>query len=152
MSGVTNDPRDPRLKNVDPKTGLQEAYIVLSDEERAKGFVRPYRDSYRHVGARPRFELRDLTAEEHERYDSFGYVKYEGYPTSDRDSITGRFWTAAQLKSGCGVVTTMGRKIAETYARDPAFYGATYCAGCKTHLPVGPNGEFEWLDGTKVGT
>lgn len=28
--------------------GQQKAYVVLSDEERAKGFVRPVRTSYRH--------------------------------------------------------------------------------------------------------
>lgn len=28
--------------------GQQLAYVVLSEEERAKGFVRPYRDSYVH--------------------------------------------------------------------------------------------------------
>lgn len=53
----------------------------------------------------------------------------------------------------CGGVTTMNQAIAETYARDPQFYGATYCAHCGLHRPVGPNGEFYW-DGTneKVGT
>jgi hypothetical protein len=29
--------------------GQQEGYVVLSPEERAKGFVRPYRDAYRHL-------------------------------------------------------------------------------------------------------
>lgn len=61
--------------------------------------------------------------------------------------------TSMKGVGGCGVVTTMAKEIAETYARNPKFYGATYCAGCKTHLPVGENGEFYW-DGTneKVGT
>jgi hypothetical protein len=47
----------------------------------------------------------------------------------------------------------MGQAIAETYARDPKFYGATYCVHCDMHRPVGPDGEFVW-DGTdeKVGT
>ena len=59
---------------------------------------------------------------------------------------------------GCGTVTTMGPLIAETYARDPHFYGATYCCGCNKHRPVGEDGEFVWInpDGTlsdqKVGT
>ncbi len=153
MGRMTNDPKDHGLKKVDPVTGLQEAYLVLSAEERAKGFVRPYRDAYKHVGARPKFEVRDLTPEEHERYDKFGYVKYEGYPTSETDGVTGRFWTQAQLDSGCGTVTTMGRALSETYARDPHFYGGTYCAGCRKHFPVGENGEFVWVaDGEKVGT
>jgi hypothetical protein len=46
--GLTTDPRDPRLKNIVPG-GQQEAYLVLSEEERAKGFVRPVRRSYLHV-------------------------------------------------------------------------------------------------------
>lgn len=53
----------------------------------------------------------------------------------------------------CGQVTTMPRKIAETYARNPGFYGATFCCTCGEYLPVGEHGEFIWLDdGTKVGT
>ena len=41
--------------------------------------------------------------------------------------------------------------IAATYARDPKFYGATFCINCRMHRPVGPDGEFVWDDGTKVG-
>lgn len=43
----------------------------------------------------------------------------------------------------CGAITTMGLAIAETYAADPKFYGATYCCTCRMHLPVG---EFVWCD------
>jgi hypothetical protein len=46
----------------------------------------------------------------------------------------------------------MGLSIAETYARDPHYYGGTYCAGCRAHYPVGEDGEFVWDDGSKVGT
>ena len=49
----------------------------------------------------------------------------------------------------CGVETRMNETIAETYARDPKFYGATYCVGCHMHLPVG---EFDWDDGTVLGS
>ena len=42
-SPVTADHRD-----IDPKTGMQKGYVVLSAEERAKGFVRPVRRSYVH--------------------------------------------------------------------------------------------------------
>lgn len=50
----------------------------------------------------------------------------------------------------CGSLTRMNRTIAETYARNPKFYGATYCVGCQKHLPVS---EFTW-DGTneRVGS
>lgn len=44
----------------------------------------------------------------------------------------------------CGHATTMGTAIAETYASNPSFYGATWCANCAMHRPVGPNGEFTW--------
>lgn len=52
----------------------------------------------------------------------------------------------------CGSTTTMNQTIAETYAREPTFYGATYCVNCSKHRPVGEDGEFIWQDGTKVGT
>lgn len=82
--------------------GQQRGYVVLADAERAKGFVRPVRDKYRHLK--------------------------------------------------CGDVTTMGWKLAETYARDPKFYGATFCVTCKDHFPVGEAGEFVWYDGAFVIT
>ncbi len=52
----------------------------------------------------------------------------------------------------CGTSTTMGKAIAETYARRPSFYGSTYCVACSMHRPVGADGEFIWEDGSKVGT
>lgn len=83
--------------------GQHADHWILSDDERAKGFVRPVRTSYRH----------------------------------------GR----------CGAVTSMPLAIAETYAREPRFYGATFCAVCREYLPVGEDGDFVWLDdGSKVGT
>lgn len=149
--GLTTDPNDPGIRQT-RADGQQEVYLVLSEEERARGFVRPVRTAYRHVGARPKNPTRPLTEEERGRYSSFGYVAYEEYPPSD-SSVTGRFWTEAQLNSGCGTVTTMGLVLAETYARDPNFYGATFCCHCGRHFPVGPGGEFVWEpDGTPVGS
>jgi hypothetical protein len=156
---LTDDPSDPCLKRGaadETPVPQNEIYLVLSEEERAKGFVRPVRNSYRHVGiAGPQHPLRDLTDDEKECYSKFGYVKFESYPESDSPA-RGRFWTLAQLENigrGCGVVTKMGRALAETYAREPYFYGATYCAGCRMHRPVGGDGEFIW-DATneRVGT
>ncbi|MDR3562027.1 MAG: hypothetical protein P4N59_11415 [Negativicutes bacterium] len=99
---VTDDHRE-----INPATGLQKGYVVLGDAERTKGFVRPFRDAYRHLT--------------------------------------------------CHTITTMGRKIAETYARDPYFYSGTFCAKCRAHFPVGEDGEFTWYEmdgseGPKVGT
>lgn len=72
-------------------TGQHKAYLILCDEERARGFVKPYRESYRH--------------------------------------------------KACGATTRMGRTIAETYARDPYFYGATFCVRCDEHFPLS---QFAW--------
>lgn len=99
---ITEDPDDPGLQKIRPD-GMQENYLVLSEDERAKGFVRPVRTTYIH--------------------------------------------------EVCGTRTTMGRALAETYARDPYFYGGTYCAGCHDHFPVGETGEFIWeADDSRVGT
>ncbi len=100
---LTTDPKDPRLGHgADEEEVPQNAvYLVLSEEERAKGWVRPLRRSYRHA-------------------------------------------------DGCGGVTTMGLALCETYAKDPKFYGSTYCTGCAKHRPVG---EFRWTeDGAVVGS
>jgi hypothetical protein len=104
--GLTDDPNDPGLASVDNR-GMQAKYLVLSEDERARGFVEPVRTSYQHLT--------------------------------------------------CGTITYMATAIAETYARDPSFYGGTYCAGCQTHLPVGDHGEFVWVENDvatdqKVGT
>lgn len=93
---LTTDPKDPRLKrgpDVTP-TGQNEVYLVLSEEERKKGFLQPVRDTYIH--------------------------------------------------EKCGVATHMGTALAETYARDPWFYGGTFCVGCQMHRPLE---EFHWRDG-----
>jgi hypothetical protein len=49
---LTTDPNDPRLGHGsdDKPRPQQDVYLVLSEEERAKGFVRPVRQSYVHRG------------------------------------------------------------------------------------------------------
>lgn len=147
---LTTDPQDPRLTRGtdDGPVPQNEVYLVLSEEERKKGFVRPVRHSYLHAGRRPTHILRDLTPEEKEGHGDL-YVKFEVYPESE-SPVTGRFWTEKDLKSGCGGLTRMGQALAETYARDPKFYGSTYCVHCSKHLRVE---EFVW-EGTdqKVGS
>lgn len=49
----------------------------------------------------------------------------------------------------CGELTTMNKKIAETYAVNPKFYGSTFCVHCGKHYPVS---EFRWEDSTVVGS
>ena len=150
-SPVTDDHRE-----IDLATGMQKGYVVLSDEERAKGFVRPVRRNYVHIGPPGPDNLRELTVEEMLECAKYGYVRWEQYP-EERSPVVGRYWTQTQLdvvkKGGCKSVTTMGQALAETYARDPSFYGGTFCAGCGSHFLVGQGGEFVW-DGTdeRVGT
>lgn len=150
MSRLTTDPNDPRLGHgVDDKPVPQnEAYLVLSAEERSKGFVRPVRSSYIHVGDGPKYPLRDLTEEEKGRHGP-GYTKFEQYPESELP--VGRAWKDSELVAkGCGYATSMGLELAETYARNPHFYGSTYCVHCARHLPVR---EFVWQeDGERVGS
>lgn len=105
---MTTDRDDPKLKEIvadGPRKGQQQDYLVISEEERAKGFVRPVRLTYLHLA--------------------------------------------------CGTKTTMGRAIAETYARNPKFYSGTFCCGCGNHFPLGPpwNPNFVWWpDGEPVGS
>ncbi len=49
--GLTTDPTDPRLGHGPDKSPQpqNEVYLVLSDEERARGFIRPVRQSYVHT-------------------------------------------------------------------------------------------------------
>jgi hypothetical protein len=138
-------PREEKLPD-----GQHIDHWVLSEEERQGGFVRPVRRTYKHVGTRPTHPLRDLTEEEKERYKAHDYVKFEEY---SEGSVTGRFWTSKQLRSGCGKTTTMGLAIAETYAKAPEYYGATFCCTCGEYFRVGADGEFVW-EGTdeRVGT
>lgn len=86
-SPVTEDHREIM------ENGQQKGYVVLSEEERAKGFVRPVRTSYEH--------------------------------------------------KTCKTVTTMGRSLAETYARDPGFYDGTFCCACRAHFPLD---QFVWFN------
>lgn len=112
-------PEDVRAKQTN-ETGQHDGYIVLCPDERAKGFVRPYRDAYKHVG-----RMEQLVND------------------AGEDTHTVRV-------GGCGTVTTMGRALSETYARDPNFYGSTFCCHCNRHFPVA---EFVWTaDGAVVGS
>lgn len=110
MNGTTDDPDDPRLTHgVDHEPRPQaEVYLVLPEADRAKGYVRPFRDQYKHVRG----------------------------------------------PHACNGLTVMSNELAATYARDPKFYGATYCTKCGMHRPVW---EFNWIEfdrteGPQVGT
>lgn len=155
---LITDPNDKRLghgsdhEDDGPKP-QNEVYLILSEEQRAKGFVRPVRDTYKHVGVRPKHQVRLLTVEEILELDCAddGWIAYESYPEGTKENpdgrSPGRYWTAAELESGCQGTTTMAMALAETYARDPKFYGSTYCMGCQRHARVG---EFVWAGTNEV--
>ena len=93
MSDLVTDPNDPRLTRGGDSQPVDQAkaYLVLSKEERAKGFVRPVRSSYIHVGVG-------------------GHEIEPGNPAKH-----------GRIGNACGAETTMSRDLAETYARDPYF-------------------------------
>lgn len=99
---LTTNRNDPDLQNL-KDNGQQESYLVLSTEEKDKGFIRPVRTTYIH--------------------------------------------------KKCGAETTIHLSIAETYARDPEFYGGTFCCHCGEHFNLIEDGErqFTWEDGLGVG-
>lgn len=167
--GLTTNPNDPCLINGQKEKGQNNCYLVLSEEERAKGFTRPYRDAYVHKGTKIERDsegrlfgrLIKIDEAEYPANDHFtkekGFGGYIEYP-SGHNSL-GKYVTIEEVEAivnrkthfgGCGALTSMGRALSETYARDPKFYGATFCSGCNKHLPVG---EFVWdADGEILGS
>src|SRR5258708_2103158 len=98
---LTTNPKDPDLKwgpcPEEERVPQNKKYLILSEEERKKGFIRPVRRSYIHIGQKPKYPLRDLTEEEKTRYASYNYVKFENYPRKDESCVTGKFWTQKEL-------------------------------------------------------
>ena len=67
---ITTDPNDPGLQNILP-SGQQEKYLVLSEEERKKGFVRPLRRAYIHVKCGGRTDMGWALCETYSRNPQF---------------------------------------------------------------------------------
>jgi hypothetical protein len=154
MCTTSGEPVDVVRANQTAETGQHASYIVLCPDERAKGFVRPYRDAYKHVGMAGPDPQNRLT---HSQSQPESFIELA--PRSDphnhdepAERIV-RYWTREQIAAagkGCGTVTTMGRALSETYARQPTFYTHTFCVYCNQHLLVA---EFVWtLDGARVGS
>lgn len=80
------------------------------------------------------------------------YKDYWVLPKEDREKGFLRPLRNSYIHTTCKTSTKMNSAIAETYARNPFYYGGTYCAHCGKHFPVGENGEFLWEDGSRVGT
>lgn len=151
-STLTTDPKNPKLHETKEDSNQNKAYIVLSDEERGKGYVRPVRRSYLHVGAPP-LEGRDKVepfSEEDILENNVKYAekKYIGLlPVYDKEGkrLGAKYVTEEDFKGkpACNTTTTMAQILAETYARDPKFYGSTFCSSCNNHFPVK---EFVWTE------
>lgn len=63
---VTEDHRE-----ISPETGQQKGYVVLSEEERAKGFVRPVRRTYVHAKCGTATTMAQSLAETYARQPDF---------------------------------------------------------------------------------
>lgn len=106
-SKVTVSGRDPELDTACSAPtaekladGQLKDHWTLPEEDRKKGWVRPYRRSYIH--------------------------------------------------EKCGSLTRMPHACAETYAKDPTYYGSTFCCGCQNYYPVH---QFTWDGSTeRVGS
>jgi len=46
---LSGEKEAPDHREIDPATGMQKDYVVLCPKERAKGFVKPVRRSYKHL-------------------------------------------------------------------------------------------------------
>jgi len=65
------DRREDVDTTIEPETGMQRDYLVLSAEERAKGFVRPVRDSYVHEKCGARTTMGQALSETYARDPGF---------------------------------------------------------------------------------
>lgn len=61
----------PEHRTIDPATGQQQDYVVLAEEERAKGFVRPVRRSYVHLKCGDVTKMSQTIAETYARDPKF---------------------------------------------------------------------------------
>ncbi len=51
---LDGSPVDDAHREINPATGMQNNYVVLTEDERQKGFIRPVRRTYVHVGIEPK--------------------------------------------------------------------------------------------------
>lgn len=64
-------PVTPDHLEINPETGQQKGYVVLTAEERAKGFVRPVRRDYVHLTCGVRTTMAQSIAETYARQPDF---------------------------------------------------------------------------------
>lgn len=67
--------------------------------------------------------------------------QFERHPTTDEGEFVQPVRSTYVHADGCLGKTTMGQKLAESFARDPFQYGKTFCARCSDYFPCS---EFVW--------
>lgn len=96
-------PVTPDHREINPVTGQQKGYVVLSEEERAKGFVRPLRQTYKHERCGGFTTMGLAIAETYARQPDF----YSGtfcvhckahFPIGEKGEFT---WADTDIKVGC---------------------------------------------------
>ena len=126
-------------RKADPTTGGPSPAEETGRSERATVSGRPPAPGMEHdVAPQP---INPKTGQHKDYYVLPEEERAKGFIRPVRDAYT---------HTKCGKVTSMGRALAETYARDPNYYSSTFCCQCRTHLPVA---EFTWYpDGQVVGS
>lgn len=64
-------PVTPDHREIDPVTGMQKGYVVLSEYERSQGFVRPVRHTYTHDACGSNTTMGTALAQTYARDPSF---------------------------------------------------------------------------------
>jgi hypothetical protein len=68
---LSGEKETPEHREIDPRTGMQKDYVVLCPNERAKGFVRPVRQTYRHLSCNTTTHMGLALAETYARDPGF---------------------------------------------------------------------------------
>lgn len=68
--------------------------------------------------------------------------QFENHPTIDEGEFEQEV-RERYIHEACGGETVMKRHIAESVARDPEYYGSTFCSKCGDYYPVE---EFHWKE------
>ena len=96
LMGLTTDRTDPSLHNI-TEGGQQEKYLVLSEEERARGFERPVRTSYTHKACGAVTTMNQAIAETYARDHTFYTGTFcshcrQHFPLVDRQDVSAFTW------------------------------------------------------------
>lgn len=66
--------------------------------------------------------------------------QFENHPTTDEGEFVQPV-RESYIHEECGGTTSMGNKLAESFARDPDQYDKTFCYSCGDYYPLD---QFKW--------